>query len=70
MKMNLGLVNHKLQMSCECDVAARTSESVFSYTDRDLVHVLQAPKLDVASESLKNFRCLALPRDVDSIGLD
>lgn len=57
-------------MSWKCDVAAQTSGSVSSCTERDVVFVLETLKLDNISESSKNFRCSGpTPRDADSTGL-
>lgn len=57
-------------MSCKYDVAAKTSGSVSSLTERDLVFVLEALRLDTASESFKSYwKCLSpSPRDADTVG--
>lgn len=58
-------------MGWKCDVAAKTSGSVSSCTERDVVFVLEALKLDSTSESFKNCGCLGpTSTDADSIGLD
>lgn len=58
-------------MGWKYDVAAKTSGSVSSCTERDVVFVLEARKLDSTSESLKIFRFLGPTcTDADLIGLD